>query len=105
MIGVYEIDFKTMTFVNVSKTVCDGLGYERKELVGQSVMKVLTPVSIALMQSRIARMHRGEFVNGQVEFMAITKNGIHIPVMVEAFYKIENGNIVGALVAVREIQK
>ncbi len=104
MIGVYEIDFKNMTFVNVSETVCKGLGYTQEELVGQPVMKVLTPRSIELMSARVARMQRGEFPDGKSEFVAVCKNGSLIPVAIEAFFKIENGNIVGALVAVREIK-
>ncbi len=104
MIGVYEIDFLTMTFVNVSQIICDGLGYTQEELVGQPVMKVLTPESIELMSSRIARMRKGEFPDGKSEFVAVCKSGALIPVAIEAFFKIENGNIVGALVAVREIK-
>lgn len=105
MIGIYEIDITTQTFVNVSHVVCSGLGYTKEELVGKPISMVLTPESVEHFRQRMEKMNRGEVLDGQAEYIVVTKDGRKVPVEIEAFYKIKDGGIVGAIVAVREAKK
>jgi PAS domain S-box-containing protein len=103
LIGIYEIDLNKGVFLQVSQVICEGLGYKEEELIGQPVSKVLTPESVEHFKHRLDRMKHGEMLDGKVEYIAVAKNGVQVPVTIEAFYKIANGKIVGAIVAVQEI--
>jgi PAS domain S-box-containing protein len=102
MIGIYEIDLPKGIFLKVSQNVCEGLGYSSEELIGQSVSKVITPDSLNHFHERMSKMQNGEMLDGKVQYIAIAKNGTRIPIAIEAFYKISNGRIVGAIVAAEE---
>jgi PAS domain S-box-containing protein len=102
VIGIYEIDLLKGIFLKVSQNVCEGLGYSPEELIGQSVGKVMTPESSAHFQERMNKMQHGEMLDGKVQYIAIARDGTRIPISIEAFYKISNGRIVGAIVAAEE---
>lgn len=104
MIGIYEIDLKNGTFLRVSQNICAGLGYSEDELIGHSVEKVLTLQSMEHFRKRMDRMNSGEMLDGRVEYVAIARDGTLIPVAIEAFYKISNGRIIGAIVAAEEVE-
>jgi PAS domain S-box-containing protein len=100
-VGIYEVDYSTGLFVNVDNTICEHLGYSREELIGKPVAKVLTEKSIALFQDRIRRALNGEKMNTKMNFTALTKTGVEIPITIEAFFEIKHGTIVGAIVAAK----
>lgn len=104
MIGIYEIDLENETFVNASSVMYEGLGYRKEDVVGRPVNEFLTSESNELFQKRLLQMRAGRILDSRVEYTCITKDGIRIPVVIEAFYKIANGKIVGAIVAVKEIK-
>ena len=104
-IGIYEIDLDTCTFLNVSPIMCQGLGYDDKELIGHPVSKVLTPESMKHFMSRLARMQEGEMLDGQVQYNVKCKDGAMLGVEIEAFYKIENGRARAAIVAAKEVYR
>lgn len=103
IIGVYEVDFKTLTFIHVSQRVGSELGYTPEELEGQPVTSIMTDESKALFAKRIKAARAGKMIDGTVRYQVITKSGQIRSVEIEAFYKIKKGLIVGALVAVKEV--
>jgi len=104
LIGIYEIDFKTERIVQANKTLCDMLGYTEDELKNTPVSAFVTPESFELFKRRMAQVKAGNVLESKAKYTAVTRAGIHIKTEIESFYKIENGDIVGALVAVRGIE-
>jgi PAS domain S-box-containing protein len=105
VVGIYEVDFRTGLFVNASQRVASELGYKIEELEGKPVEMIMTEESKELFRKRVKEAMKGKMIDGKVEYEVITKSGTHRFVRIEAFYKIENRRIVGALVAVREVKK
>ena len=104
LIGIYEIDFKTERIIQANKTLCDMLGYTEDELKTTSISDFITPESLELFNKRMAQAKIGNIIDSKTQYIAVTRGGVKIKVEVESFYKIENGYIVGALVAVRGIE-
>lgn len=104
MIGIYEIDMNTQRFINVSDVMCDGLGYTKEDLIGQHVTKLMTDEGIAHFAERLQKMRSGEMLDGsKTVYLVKAKDGKLVPCEIEAFYRIDNGKIVGAIVAAREV--
>lgn len=104
MIGIYEIDIESDTFTNVNPAIYEGLGYSKEEVEGQPVTVFLSEESSKLWRLRREQIQAGKLLDSSVEYVCVAKDGTRMPVVIEAFYKIENGRITGAIVAVKELK-
>ena len=104
LIGVYEIDFQTERIIQANQTLCDMLGYTEDELKTTPIADFVTPDSLQLFHQRMALAKLGKRIDSKTHYTAVTRSGQLIEVEIESFYKIEDGQIVGALVAVRGIE-
>lgn len=104
MIGIYEIDLETERFINASSSVYEYLGCNREEVIGQSVDSFLTAESLKHFHQRLEKVKAGGIIDSKTEYVAVKKDGTRIPIVIDAYYRINNGKIVGAIVAVKELK-
>ena len=102
--AIYEIDFRTRTFVWVNDTMCEMLGYTREELLVMDSAQILDEASRARFQERLARWLRGEKPDESVEYTVRAKNGNQFCVLLNiSFTTDEHGRPAGALVISQDI--
>lgn len=94
----------TDSFVHVSPVIYEGLGYTKEDIEGKPVTYFLTENSIRLWEYRREQLLAGKLLDSNVEYTCVSKDGKMIQVVIEAFYRIQNGKVNGAIVAVREIK-
>jgi diguanylate cyclase (GGDEF)-like protein/PAS domain S-box-containing protein len=76
---IYSMDLEGV-FVSVNRSLSDMLGYDREELVGSHISKILNPANLAIARKMTARKLTGEVDTTQYELEIITKDERTIPV-------------------------
>jgi PAS domain S-box-containing protein len=76
--GIYELDFRTASFISVNDAMCQVLGYTREELLAMGASQLLEESSRMRFAERIRRRLTGEKVEESVEYRVRKKDGSFI---------------------------
>jgi PAS domain S-box-containing protein len=76
--GIYEIDIKTMQFIDVNESMCQILGYTREELLSMSPSELLHEEGRNRFRERMLKALAGEKVSPQTEYIVKAKDGREI---------------------------
>jgi PAS domain S-box-containing protein len=97
---------KKGNFLDINKQVTRLLGRSRKELIGKNFLKVniLTEKSTKITAESFLRRMQGESVP-PYEIELLTKNGEIIPAEINASAILENNNVKGAQVIIRDLRE
>ncbi|MCB0805151.1 MAG: PAS domain S-box protein [Bacteroidales bacterium] len=91
------------TVVSVNNTGADSLGYEKKELIGEKVWKVVHPEDLAYVKNKINEILEKQRDPGQLEFRKIRKDGTVLFVQEKTRLIRENGSVKGIGINCRDI--
>lgn len=89
--GIYEIDLKTMKFIEVNDIMCQILGYSRHELLSMKLEKLLDNKGRKRFRERISRLLEGKEVSEQTEYKVKTKDGRNIWALLNVTVNHEKG--------------
>ncbi len=89
--GIYEIDLKTMKFIEVNDIMCQILGYSRQELLSMRTEKLLDNNGRKHFQDRMSRLLKGEKVSEQTEYKVKTRDGSNIWALLNVTVNYEKG--------------
>lgn len=101
--GMYEIDFNTLKFTNVTPVMCKYTGYSEEEMLTMNPLDLLPKDSLDRFVKRLDEVARGEALPDNVEYEIIKKNGDIITVLLNCDFVKEGDTIVGAQVVAHDI--
>lgn len=102
--SIYGIDFINNKFSYVNDVICNQLGYTREELLKIAPLDILTQESLQVWIDRFNALKNGEFIDDNVEYEAIKKDGSTMWFLLTAEYvEDDDKNVIGANVVAIDI--
>jgi PAS domain S-box-containing protein len=100
---VYQIDFRTPSFVGVNKHACEQSGYSREEFMAMSPFDLLDGPSQAKFGERLRRAAEGAQPEEYVDYTCVAKDGRRLSVALDVSFLYEDAKPVGALVVGHDV--
>ena len=102
--GIYEIDFRSQSFVSVNDAMCEVTGYSREELLTMNPLELLDDPSKILFQTRMKQYLSGQEPANEVNYLIKTKDGGEIWAELKTSFTLDaNGMPRGATVIAHDI--
>lgn len=101
--GIFEIDYRGPSFINVNDAMCQILGYGREELFSMGPAALLDDNSRALFADGIRRQLAGERIEETVEYLVRKKDGTFINAILNVSVNLAGNDPGRALVVAHDV--